>query len=60
MKIFNHCGGVLIFVLINTSASSHWLKVSCDQLALSINLGIFGTAQCAVITEILVVFTLGC
>ena len=26
LKIFDHCGNVLICLLINTSASSHWLK----------------------------------
>ena len=36
-----YCGDVLICLLINTSAPSHWLKVSRDQLALSLNLGIF-------------------
>ena len=43
VKMFDQHVDVLICVLINTSAPSHWLKVSRDQLALSLNLGIFRT-----------------
>ena len=35
-KFFITGGDVLTCVLINTSAPSHWLKVSRDQLALSL------------------------
>ena len=45
LQTVDHWGDVLICVLINTSAPSHWLKSVVDQLALSLNLGIFRTVS---------------